>query len=224
MELAKPHVDIGLFTNQRDEALEFWQRDVGLEFDHLAKLGGGVHQLRHHVNGSILKVNHARAPLDNDAKAGWSELLIARDDIESRHELMDPDGNRVSIVPRGYQGIEGIGIRVAAFRHAACRVFYRDVLGATELDDDRLMMGDTILLLEPSAPRPMPIYRALGFRYITVQIFSCDREHERIIRAGGIEGRAPRTIGTTTRYSFVRDPDGNWIEVSQRAELVGNLD
>ena len=33
----------------------------------------------------------------------------------------------------------------------------------------------------------------------------------------------PRVLGDTVRYSFVRDPDGNFIEVSQRASLVGSI-
>ena len=32
-----------------------------------------------------------------------------------------------------------------------------------------------------------------------------------------------RLLGDTVRYSFVRDPDGNFIELSQRASLVGHL-
>ena len=55
MRLAKPHLDIGLFTNRREAQLAFWQQRVGLEFDHLGKLGRGLHQLRHHMNGSIMK-------------------------------------------------------------------------------------------------------------------------------------------------------------------------
>jgi lactoylglutathione lyase len=34
---------------------------------------------------------------------------------------------------------------------------------------------------------------------------------------------APVTLGTTARISFIRDPDGNWIELSQRASLTGSL-
>ena len=63
MRLAKAYLDVGLFTNARAAQLNFWQHTIGLEFDHLGKLGRGVHQLRHHVNGSILKINHARNTL-----------------------------------------------------------------------------------------------------------------------------------------------------------------
>ena len=32
------------------------------------------------------------------------------------------------------------------------------------------------------------------------------------------------TLGKTARISMVRDPDGAWIELSQRASIVGSLD
>ena len=63
MNLAKPHLDIGLFSNSRETQLAFWQQTVGLPYDHMGKVGGGVQQHRHHMNGSILKMNHARDPL-----------------------------------------------------------------------------------------------------------------------------------------------------------------
>ena len=62
-----------------------------------------------------------------------------------------------------------------------------------------------------------------GFRYVTVQVWDVDGEHAGIVERGGAEGRPPITLGTTARISFVRDPDGNWIEVSQRASLTGPL-
>ncbi len=62
MNLAKQHLDVGLFSNNRDEQLAFWQQTVGLPYDHMGKLGGGMQQHRHHTNGSILKMNHARGP------------------------------------------------------------------------------------------------------------------------------------------------------------------
>ena len=55
MNLAKQHLDIGLFSTKRDEQLAFWQQRVGLPYDHMGKVGGGVQQHRHHMNGSILK-------------------------------------------------------------------------------------------------------------------------------------------------------------------------
>jgi lactoylglutathione lyase len=44
-----------------------------------------------------------------------------------------------------------------------------------------------------------------------------------LLAGGAREAMAPRTLGTTARVSMVLDPDGNWIELSQRASLVGTL-
>jgi lactoylglutathione lyase len=62
-----------------------------------------------------------------------------------------------------------------------------------------------------------------GYRYLTAQVWEVDVEHAAILARGGNEGRPPVTLGTTARISFVRDPDGNWIEISQRASLTGPL-
>jgi lactoylglutathione lyase len=40
---------------------------------------------------------------------------------------------------------------------------------------------------------------------------------------GVAEGAAPVTLGEVARIAFVRDPDGNWIEISQRSSLTGKL-
>ena len=63
MKLAKDHIDFGLYTNELDSMLRFWQREVGLEYEELLPAGGGVHQHRHGMNGSVMKVNHVRDPL-----------------------------------------------------------------------------------------------------------------------------------------------------------------
>jgi hypothetical protein len=63
----------------------------------------------------------------------------------------------------------------------------------------------------------------LGWRYITFQVFKVDEVHARMIAAGAREASAPKTLGTTARISMVLDPDGNWIELSQRVSIVGTL-
>src|SRR3954466_9456571 len=110
MKLAKQHLDVGLFSTKRDEQLAFWQRTVGLPYDHMGKVGGGVQQHRHHMNGSILKMNHSRDPLPALAPSGIIELQIAREGLDAPQPLRDPDGNRVTLVPKGRDGVEGIAI------------------------------------------------------------------------------------------------------------------
>ncbi len=226
MDLAKQHIDIGLYTNQREEQLAFWQGEIGLEFDHVGKLGGGVHQLRHHMNGSILKINHSRNPLPDLPPSGYRRLLIAKPDLTEVRSLTDPDGNAVDLVPMGYKGVVGIGIEIAVSDLAAAKAYWAGALQFETGDNNTVIAGDTVLfLIQDDSVKPTPDDKnAPGYRYTTVQIHKCDAEHAGILARGGREGGPPRTIGTTTRYSFVRDPDGNWLEVSQRAQLTGTLE
>lgn len=232
MQLAKAHLDLGLYTNNKEELLRFWQNEIGLTFDHLGKLGGGVHQLRHFLGdgptGPILKINHARDKLENPGPAGYHELLIARDDISEPISLADPDGNRVRLVPRGYLGISTTGIKMRVRDLAQFDDFYGRILQlpkSTLSTEHSYICGETILMAEKDSGFSVhDIQQAKGYRYITAQILKADAEHTHIIGSGGVEGMPPRTLGTTVRYSFVRDFDGNWIELSQRATLTGSLD
>ena len=65
--------------------------------------------------------------------------------------------------------------------------------------------------------------RAVGMRYITVQVRDVDAEHRRFMSMGVWEGAAPVSLGAVARISFIRDPDGNFIEISQRASLTGPI-
>jgi lactoylglutathione lyase len=46
-------------------------------------------------------------------------------------------------------------------------------------------------------------------------------EYQGILARGGAPGGDVRVLGDTVRYAFVCDPDGNHIEISQRASLTG---
>jgi lactoylglutathione lyase len=67
------------------------------------------------------------------------------------------------------------------------------------------------------------VLQALGWRYTAVQVRDCLTEHAGVPARGGEEGRPPTQLGDTVRYSFVRDPDGNFIELSNGPRLVGRL-
>jgi lactoylglutathione lyase len=66
--------------------------------------------------------------------------------------------------------------------------------------------------------------RGIGYRYLTIQVFDVVGEHAAILSRGGKEGSAPVRLGDVAYISFVRDPDGNWIEISQRKSITGSLD
>lgn len=227
MELAKPRVDIGLSTNDLEPMLAFWQGQAGVPFDHLLKIRRGHDQHRHDANGSVLKLNHHADPLPQGGPTGYRELILARAGLEAPVALADPEGNRVTLVPPGHDGITQAGVRLAVRDLAAHRRFYADALGLAEEPwpgGAAFRAGETLLILEESPDAPSDAGMAgRGWRYITFQVFKVDEEHARVLAQGGREALAPVTLGATARISMVRDPDGNWIELSQRASIVGSL-
>ena len=225
MELAKNAIDVGIYTNQREVQLAFWQEQVGLPFEELLKVGGGVHQLRHNLIGSVFKLNHVRSPL-NPGHSGYRQLVIAKDGLETVTELNDPDGNRVRLVPKGWQGVEQIGMVLAVSDVEKFQTFYRDVLQINQVSDNQFSWGATQFFIEQaeSAPSGSNMGEEFGFQYLTVQVWKVDDEHSAFIARGGNEAQPPKTLGTTARISFIQDPDGNWIEISQRASLTGSLE
>ena len=155
--------------------------------------------------------------------------MIARDGVTTPQPMTDPDGNRVVLVPKGLFGIERIGIRLAVRDAEAHRRFYSEALGLRQGEAANgamtFLAGDTVLIVEQAADAPGDAaFEGKGWRYITFQVFEVDREHAFVLAHGGREARAPVTLGTTARISMVRDPDGNWIELSQRASLTGSLE
>ncbi len=225
MDLAKAHIDPGLYTNQLDSMLEFWQGAPGLTYQELLKTGGGNHQHRHGRHGSVFKLNHVRDPLPDAPPSGYVEWRIADPGRTEAEALCDPDGNRVLLVPSGNDGVERLGVHLAVRNESDHHRFLGRTLGLEKIGPSHYLAGDSVLSFERSDRAPADAtLKARGYRYITFQVRDCDQEHAGVLERGGREGMAPRTLGEVARISFVRDPDGNWIEISQRASLVGPLD
>ena len=223
MKLAKNHIDVGVRTNNLEAMLEFWTRDVGLPYDELLKIGGGVHQHRLSLNGSIFKLNHARSPLPENCPTGYRELLIASD-VSAATPLTDPDGNKVILVPVGLHGITNIGMRMVVRSMKDARQFFAESVQAEPLSETSFRWGTTVFLLEEDKEAPVGGgMLGAGYRYMTVQVFKVDTEHTKALERGAPEGSAPVTLGSTARISFITDPDNNWIEISQRKSLTGDL-
>jgi lactoylglutathione lyase len=228
MDLAKPRIDFGLTTGDIEPMLAFWQNEVGLPFDHLLPIRRGHNQHRHDALGSVIKINHTAEPPAEGPPTGYRELLIAREGLAAPKPMTDPDGNRVTLVPQGWRGIGQIAVRLAVRSVAAHRRFYTEALGLAEEPWDggaAFRGGESLLIVEESPDAPQPGVRpgAKGWGYITFQIYKVDTEHAFVLAHGGGEGLAPVTLGETARISMVTDPDGNRIELSQRASIVGSL-
>ncbi len=224
MKLAKPCIDVGLYTVQRHPMLEFWQNEVGLAYQELLPAGRGVQQHRHAMNGSVMKLNHSRDPLPEGAPSGYRDLFIAREGLAEPRPLVDPDGNHVTLVPPGTDGVTAIGVGLRVRDEAALHRFYGEALELEPAGPRSYRCGDSLLRFEadPGAAGNAPL-RARGFRYITIQVYDVDTEHQGILARGGREAWPPTTLGAVARISFVTDPDGNSIEISQRASRTEPL-
>lgn len=227
MHLAKNVIDVGLSTNQLEPMLTFWQQDVGLRFDHVLPVRRGLKQYRHDARGSVIKLNYQIEPLLDAAPSGYRELVIVRDDVETPRAMADPDGNRVRLVPPGHDGITQIAVAMAVRSLSEHRRFYGDILGFAEQrrsDRPAFRLGDSLVFLEEDGAATVnPVRQARGWRYITLQVADIDAVHEELRAKGVREGLAPITLGDVARISMILDPDGNWIELSRRASIVGGL-
>jgi lactoylglutathione lyase len=106
----------------------------------------------------------------------------------------------------------------------AARRYYGNGLQMEEVEPGAFRCGESMLFLEEEPSRaPAGGMRGPGYRYMTVQVWDCDLEFEGIVGRGGTPSSKPRTFGEVARFGFVRDPDGNGLEISQRASLTGPL-
>ena len=227
MQLAKKVIDIGLSTNDLEPMLRFWQQDVAVRFDHVLPVRRGQKQYRLDEQGSVIKLNHHAEPLPEAAPSGYRELMIARDGLQEPRRMVDPDGNRVRLVPPGHDGITQLAVSMGVRSLGEHRRFYRDILGFAEQSwsgGPAFRLGDSLILLEQDGAATVdPVRQATGWRYITLQVADIDAVHAELRSKGVREGLAPITLGDVARISMILDPDGNWIELSRRASIVGSL-
>ena len=149
MRLAKAAIDVGLFTTRAEPMLAFWQKEIGLPFQETLPVGRGVHQLRHGIGESVLKINHSRDPLPPAPAAGYSHLTIAQAGLSAPRELTDPDGNRVALVPSGHAGVEQLQMHLKVRDPAAHHDFFGRVLALDPTGDGRYRCGVSLLSFEP---------------------------------------------------------------------------
>jgi lactoylglutathione lyase len=214
VKLAKECLDVGLYTDGYDAMRGFYCDELGLPYEELLKVGGGFQQHRLGLHGSVLKVNHSREPLD-DAPTNFIGLEI--NGTKSRH-LRDPDGTEVVVSP----DIERIAIHWASSAPQQLAAMLREGFDAAGMGDGRVKVGTTIIVLHPGGA-PVGSLHSRGFRYLTIQVWDVRAEHANLLRCGWREWFAPRKLGETAYISFVVDPDGSPVEVSQRASLTGPL-
>ena len=221
MQLVKPALDIGLYTNDLDPMLAFWQQQAGLRFSELLPVGGGVHQHRHAIGDSVLKINHSRSPGPTGA-SGLAQLALFNSQVKQPQRLHDPDGNAIELNPH-HDSAPNLRLTLQVNNYADSESFYANALGLKRNAQDAFLVGSSEIVLQPGSVGDVP-QKAIGFRYMTFQVADVVGEHRAILASGGLEGMAPVRLGDVAYISFVRDPDGNWIEISQRKSITGSLD
>ena len=77
MEIAKHHVDVGLFTNSAAELLPLLATGSWPPLRGDAAHRRRRRQQRHGMNGSVFKLNDVRDPMPETAPSGYRELFIA---------------------------------------------------------------------------------------------------------------------------------------------------
>ena len=230
MELAKNSLDVGLFTTAPDEVSAFWVRQAHVQFDHVLPVSRELRQHRHTLEGAVLKINHAKDPLPPRGPAGYLRLVVACPDVTEPETLADPDGNELVRWPAGRDGITHWALELATPSVEAFMTFYHDAVGlpVDEAMPCAVVCGESRIIghITPDMPdrADNDVMVRPGLRYSTIQVFDVDAEYARITAHDPAYGaQAPRTLGKTARIAFIRDPFGNWIELSQRASLTGPL-
>jgi catechol 2,3-dioxygenase-like lactoylglutathione lyase family enzyme len=217
--LARPGLDFGLPTDHGEEMLAFYEKNVGLTQIANDLIMAGQREVFYQLPGSWLKINTSDHVL-RPATTGYRRLYVADPSVTESHELIDPDGLPVTLVPPGFRGIDEVGLAMTVNDVTAHTRFFIDGCDATRVGDG-LLVGNTLIFLEQAAEPivPTPIIRR-GFTMLTFVVTGLQGVHDHLLAHGGGHGmRISDDPGQPGRchFSFVRDPDGNWIELCEFA-------
>ncbi len=230
IEIVKAAIDVGVSTNDLEAHRALWGDELGLALDHVLPVGGGVHQHRFVLGGAVLKCNHHRDPLPADAPTGFTALAVADPALagDRPRAVPAPDGLRIARTPPTRDGTRA-NVLLEATDAATTAIALVEGLGAEPAPDAPgtgavVRIGETRISVKGRPGRaPTTTREGLGIRYLTVQVADVRAAHAHALGAGLAEGMAPLRLGDVAAISFVRLPDGDWVELSQRASLTGPL-
>jgi catechol 2,3-dioxygenase-like lactoylglutathione lyase family enzyme len=128
---------------------------------------------------------------------------------------------------------DSLDVALVVRDHVASLAFYCDLLGFVNLRTIRMLTleagmvqlgcGSSIVKLiqldRDALPTPVTgsIDSARGYRYITLFIENLEQVVESCIENGYAVPASISHAGESMRFAIVADPDGNWIELVQKA-------
>ncbi len=222
LDLARSTLDPGIFSDNAPTMEAFYIEKVGLGFQEHLQHSETYGELFFDLPGGKLKIQASSLPMQ-PAASGYRNILIARPGIEAPLGLVDPDGNAVTLVPVGHRGVTQIGIECAVADVGAQERFLIDGLGAEPVEGG-FRVGETQLFVreETASAPPTPAWRR-GFTYMTVIVHDAEATQRRLLDAGAEKSLRMLRLGDRCLFCWVRDPNGNWIEVVQYEYLSGPL-
>jgi hypothetical protein len=153
--------------------------------------------------------------------------MIANPDATEVEELQDPDGTPVQVVPVGHRDVEEVGVVMRVNNVAAQEKMLLEGARGQRVPSGGIRLGNTVFFLEEADTeiQPGPMF-ARGFQMVTFVVDDIAAAHAGLIEAGARHGLKicgdPVEPGRCM-FSFVQDPNGNWIELVQFSELSPNL-
>lgn len=223
LRLARGAFDVGLLTTDISPMMAFWHRGRRLPVERVFEPSPGVTQYKLTMHGAVLKVNHISGRPRESARLGAVRLLqLVDDSIGESHHMRDPDGNLLLLVPPG-KGLSTFAVHLAVSDEKSAADFHGGVLGLEAVGDRVYDVVGAALSFAWSpdvAPRSGAGNR--GFGYITFQVMDVVSAHAFVCGRGANEVMAPShsTYAGGSSVSFIADPDGNLIELSERPDLV----
>jgi len=223
LRLARRAFDVGLLTADIDPMLAFWHDERRLPIERVFEPSPGTTQYKLTMHGAVLKLNSLGVGAKEPSRMGNVRILRLVDDEtrEPRH-VRDPGGNLVQLMPPGGV-LSTFGVHLAVSDESAAAEFYGGVLGLESVSDRVYdVAGAAVSFAWSPDVQPGPPAAGRGFAYITLQVMDVVSTHALVCGRGAREVMAPSDSAYAGRstVSFVADPDGNLIELSERPDLV----
>lgn len=219
--LSRGTLDPGLFSDNAPAIHDFYQEVVRMPFTERLEHADDYNECIFGLPEGKLKIQTFSEPMPA-AQTGYSRMWLARDHVSEPVDHVDPDGLDVRLVPPGHEGVTNLGVTYAVADVDAQEKFLVDALGATP-SHGGYRVGNTQLFVEEGAAIERAPTLRRGFIYITLVVHDALATRERLLEFGAEPSLRMLRLDDRCLFSWVRDPNGNWIETVQYAHLSGPL-